>query len=86
MPGRKEGGTMSVARHLEEAAGRLKAASMQITLAREGPSTCDNQKVWLEALTEYCQALTDIQAYNNESIHEKLHELAGRTGLKKFPS
>lgn len=77
---------MSVSRHVEEAAGRLKAASTQIALAREGPVTCDNQKVWLEALTEYCQALADIQSYNNESIHEKLHELAGRTGLRKFPA
>jgi hypothetical protein len=28
-------------------------------------------------------ALSDIQRYNNESIHEKLHELAGR--MKKLP-
>jgi hypothetical protein len=42
--------------------------------------------MWLEALTAYCEALADIQTYNNESIHEKLHELAGRVGLKKFRS
>lgn len=77
---------MTVARLVEEAAGRLKAASMQIVQAREGPATCENQTLWLEALTAYCQALADLQAYNNESIHEKLHELAGKTGLRKFPS
>jgi hypothetical protein len=77
---------MTVSRHVEEAAGRLKAASMQIAQAREGPATCENQTVWLEALTAYCQALADIQTYNNESVHEKLHELAARVGLRKFPS
>lgn len=77
---------MTVSRLVEEAAGRLKAASIQIAQAREGPATCENQAVWLEGLTAYCQALADIQAYNNESIHEKLHELAGKTGMRKFPS
>lgn len=77
---------MTVSRHVEEAADRLKEAARQIALARESPATCDNQKVWLEALTAYCEALTDIHTYNNESIHEKLHELAGRIGVRKFPS
>lgn len=75
---------MSVPRHLEDAAARIKEATRRIAQAREGPTTCENQKVWLEALTDYCQALTDIQTYNNESVHEKLHELAGKIGLKKF--
>jgi hypothetical protein len=77
---------MTVSRHVEEAADRLKEAARQIALARESPATCDNQMVWLEALTAYCEALTDIHTYNNESIHEKLHELAGRIGARKFPS
>jgi hypothetical protein len=77
---------MTVARHLEEAAARLLEAETQIARAREGPHTYENQRDWLEALTAYCQALADIHTYNNESIHEKLHELAGVTGLKKFRS
>ncbi len=77
---------MAVPRHLEEAAARLNEASLRIAQAREGPATCENQRVWLEAMTDYCQALADIQTYNNESVHEKLHELAGRIGLKKFPA
>ena len=77
---------MTVSRYVEEAAGRLQEAARQIALAREGPDSCTNQRVWLEGLTAYCQALADIQTYNNESIHEKLHELAGRMGLRKFPS
>ncbi len=75
---------MTVSRHLEEAAHRLKEARLQIDLVPEGPATCENQKVWLEALTAYCQALGNIQSYNNESIHEKLHELAAKLGLRKF--
>lgn len=77
---------MTVSRHVEEAAERMQEAARQIALAREGPVTCQNQQVWLEALTAYCQALADIQTYNNESIHEKLHELAGLMGVKKFRS
>jgi len=77
---------MTVPRHLEEAAQRLKEASLRIEQVREGTETCENKKVWLEALTAYCRALGDLQAYNNESIHEKLHELAAKMGLRKFPS
>ncbi len=76
---------MSVPKHLEAAAAKLKDAAMRIAEAREGPVTCENQQRWLEALTDYCMALGDIQSYNNESIHEKVHELAGRVGLRKFP-
>lgn len=77
---------MTVSKHLEEAAERLKEAAFRIEAARQGPVTCENQKVWLDALTDYCLALTDIQSYNNESAHEKLHELAARIGLRHFPA
>jgi len=77
---------MTVSRHVEEAAEKLQEAARQITLAREGPATCENQRIWLEALTAYCEALADIQSYNNESVHEKLHALLGRMGLRTFPS
>ncbi len=77
---------MTVPKHLDEAAAKMKEATFRIDQARQGPLTCENQKVWLEALTEYCLALSEVQAYCNESVHEKLHELAGRIGLRKFPS
>lgn len=77
---------MTVSRHVEEAAEKLREAQRQIALAREAPPTSENLKVWLEALTAYCEALADIQAYNNESVHEKLHALAGRMGLRNFPT
>ncbi|TKS61252.1 MAG: hypothetical protein EWM72_00739 [Nitrospira sp.] len=77
---------MTVPKHLEEAAAKMKEATLRIEEARQGPVTCENQKVWLEALTDYCLALSEVQAYGNESVHEKLHELAGRMGLRKFPA
>lgn len=77
---------MAVPKHLDEAVTRLKTASYRIEQAREKPSTPDSQKEWLEALTDFSLALSEIQEYNNESVHEKLHELAARTGLKQFPS
>lgn len=77
---------MSLPKHLEEAVARLKEASLRIEQARDKPATLDNQKEWLAALTDFSMALSDIQEYNNESIHEKLHEIAARTGLRKFPT
>jgi hypothetical protein len=77
---------MTVPKHLNEAAAKLKEASFRIDEARQGPLTCENQKLWLEALTDYCVALSEVQAYCNESVHEKLHELAGRMGVRNFPS
>jgi len=76
---------MTVPKHLNEAAAKLKEASFRIDEVREGPVTCENQKVWLEALMDYCLALSEVQSYNNESVHEKLHELAGRAGFRPFP-
>jgi hypothetical protein len=76
---------MSVSKHLEEAAAKLKEATFRIEEARKGPVTCENQNIWLAALTDYCLALCDMHTYNNESVHEKLHELAGRIGLRHFP-
>ncbi len=77
---------MTVPKLLEEAVGRLKEASFLIEQAREKPSTLESQREWLGALTDYSLALSEVQEYNNESVHEKLHELAARVGLKQFPS
>jgi lysyl-tRNA synthetase class I len=76
---------MAVPRHLDEAATRLKDASLRIEAAQESQASLDSLKEWLAALTDYAEALKDIQEYSNESVHEKLHELAGRAGLRKFP-
>jgi hypothetical protein len=73
---------MSLAKHLEEAVAKLEAASERIERARRGPSTPANHQEWLLALTEFTSVLSDIQRLNNESVHEKLHEIAGRVRLK----
>jgi hypothetical protein len=75
---------MSLAEHLNEAAARLKDASQRIEAARAKPATPDNLAGWVGALSDFVLALSDIQMYNNESVHEKLHELRERVGLKKF--
>ena len=74
---------MAVPQHLEDAVNRLKDASWRIDQARPKASTIEHLRKWLIALTDFSVALSDIQRYNNESIHEKLHELAGR--MKKLP-
>ncbi len=77
---------MTVSRHVEEAADKLQEAGRRIALAREGPDTCENQRVCLKALTAYCEALADMHTYNNEPVYEKLRAWAGRMGLRTFPS
>ena len=76
---------MSVPKHLAEAAAKLKEALFRIDEARQGPVTCENQKVWLEALTDYCLALSEVQSYNNESVHEKLHGAGWTRGDQAIP-
>jgi hypothetical protein len=75
---------MSLPKHLEEAVSRLDGASWRIDQARKKALSLESLQEWLTALTDYSSVLSEIQQLNNESIHEKLHELAGRVGLKKF--
>lgn len=76
---------MTLGKQLEDAANRLKEASRRIEQARIKPASVEAQQEWLAALTDYVTALNDIHEFNNESIHEKLHLLAGRMGIRKFP-
>lgn len=77
---------MSLPQHLEEAVARLRDAALRIEQARGLPSTLESQREWLLGLTDYSRAMCDIQEFNNESVHEKLHALAARFGLREFPS
>ncbi|MFI5398032.1 MAG: hypothetical protein ACHQ9S_21045 [Candidatus Binatia bacterium] len=76
---------MAIPKHLDEAVTRLKEASARIDETRAKPLTLESLREWLVALTDYALATSDVQTFNNESIHEKLHELAGRVGVKEFP-
>ncbi|HET8759681.1 MAG TPA: hypothetical protein VFN94_01340 [Nitrospiria bacterium] len=69
---------MPVPAHLEEAAARLSEAVWRIDQAKAKPLSEDTQREWLSALTDFSLALSDIQRFNNESIHEKLQGLDGR--------
>lgn len=77
---------MPVPKLLEEAVARLKEASARIDVAREKPPTLESLQEWLAGLTDFSHALSEIQEYNNESVHEKLHEIAARLGLRRFPT
>lgn len=67
---------MSVPAHLKEATDRLEKASLRIDAAQEKALDIDNIREWLAALTDYVYALTDLHAYTNESVHEKLQALS----------
>jgi hypothetical protein len=69
---------MALLKHLEEAAERLKKASARIEEARAKPATPETLRSWLEALTDYSMALSDLHDLNTEAIEEKLEKLARR--------
>ncbi len=77
---------MAVPKHLEESVANMKAAAFRIDQARAKPPSAEVNREWLAALTDFTAALSEVQEYNNESVHEKLHELAARAGLRQFPT
>ncbi len=83
--GEVEESTMALPRHVDDAADRLHEAFARIEAARAGPSTPENLREWLSALTDYAQALMDLHEFTNESVHEKLHVLAGMLNMRAFP-
>lgn len=76
---------MTIPKHLDEAAGSLRDAAARIQRARTRPVTLESVRDWLEALSYFTQALSDVHSFTNESVHEKLHDIAGRVGLREFP-
>lgn len=77
---------MALPKHLENAVARLEQASSRMEVASKAPLTLESLRDWIAALTDYARSSVEIQELNNESVHEKLHELAGRIGLRQFPS
>ncbi len=73
---------MTVPRHLDEAVARMTAASARIDEIRQRAPTLANLAEWLVALTDFARAQADVQAFNNESVHEKLHQLADVARVK----
>jgi hypothetical protein len=73
---------MALPELLEEAAARLDEAAYRISEARTQAPTIPVLHEWLSAVTDYCLALSDVQRLTNQSIHEKLHAIAGRLGIE----
>jgi hypothetical protein len=69
---------MAFDKQLEQAADRLKIASARIEAARSRPSTPDQVHEWLEALTDYVLAMTDLHDVNVEILHENLDHVIQR--------
>ena len=76
---------MALPKHLDDAADRLHEAFARIEDARAKPTSPESLHEWLAALTDYAQALTDLHEFSNESVHEKLHVLAGLLKVQPFP-
>lgn len=69
---------MALLKHLEEAAERLKRASARMNAARTKSPSPENLHDWLDALTEYTVALSDLHDLNMEAIQERLDKLEAR--------
>jgi len=74
---------MTASKQLDLAARKMDEAMARINEARAQPFSEQSQREWLEGLTDFCFALSDAQEFNNESVHEKLHEIAGGVGAER---
>jgi hypothetical protein len=71
---------MALQKHVEDAADRLKDASVRIDEARAKPATLEYLREWLGALTDYSNAMAELHDLNMEAIQENLNDLARREG------
>jgi len=69
---------MTLRRHSDDAAERIGRAAAKIDELREREVSQEMIVEWISALSDYVTALSEMQSYNNESIHEKLQDLYGR--------
>lgn len=76
---------MALPKHLDQSVAQLHKASAAIEAARDQAVSLESVRAWLVALTDFTMALSDVQRFDNESVHEKLHDLAARVGAKTFP-
>ena len=69
---------MALKKHVEEAADRLKHASVRIDEARAKPATLEHLQEWLGALTDYSCAVADLHDLTMEAMQENLDDLLRR--------
>lgn len=69
---------MALKKHVEEAADRLKHASVRIDEARAKPPTPEHLQEWLGSLTDYSRAVADLLDLNMEAMQENLDALVRR--------
>jgi hypothetical protein len=67
---------MALTQLMNAASDRMEAAAVKLRRVRQGPFTPSGLQEWLNALTDYALALGEVQAFSQESIHEKLQLLA----------
>ena len=70
--------TMALKKYVEEAADRLKDASLRIDEARAKPATLGHLQEWLGALTDYSRAVADLHDLGMEAMQENLDNLVRR--------
>jgi hypothetical protein len=69
---------MALNKRLEEAADRLKMASVRIDEIRSRPASQDQMQEWLAALTDYVLAMTELHDLNMETLREDMDDFIRR--------
>ena len=69
---------MALNKQLEEAAARLKMASVRIDEIRSRPASQDQMQEWLAALTDYVLAMTELHDLNMETLREDMADFIRR--------
>jgi hypothetical protein len=68
---------------VQQALDRLESAERRIQRAREEPATPDNLREWLDAVSDFARALSEIHELDRESLHRRLDEVSGSLGLER---
>lgn len=68
---------MSLQEHIDSALDKLERANRRLEQARQGEAL----RPWLEALTDYVLALSDVAALDRESLDETLNRITARLGM-----
>lgn len=67
---------MSLGKHLDDAAIRLEDAHRRVSRYREQQPSHEHLRSWLVALTDYAEALHDLQRYSDEAAVEQVQQLS----------
>ena len=76
---------MPLPEHMQQALSRLERADLKVKSASRKPDSPERIEEWLEGLTEYVLALSDLHELDREDLANELGVIKARLGLDASP-